>query len=147
MFKYLVFLGIVVFILTYLMVCSNPHDYQNKQYHKLYTLSFIPSEYRVKAQFYHDDIEKEYTYPYILKPYLFDSFSIGVKKINNKQDYIDYFKVFCKNYTMIEEYTNYENEVGITYIKTDKQYDYKTCVKRLNLYGMDNRVVFYETIY
>ena len=66
------FLLIIVFFftVTYLMISSNPHDYQVKQYNKLYTLSFIPKEFRIKANYYTKDIANQYPYPYILKPYI-----------------------------------------------------------------------------
>ena len=34
-----------------LMICSNPHDYQHCKYKKLYTLSFVPPEFRNFAIF------------------------------------------------------------------------------------------------
>ena len=98
------------------MICSNPHDYQLKQYNKLYTLSFVPKEFRVKADYYTKEIANQYYYPYILKPYICDSFSIGVTKINNEKQRDEYFKIFHPEFTMIESYTNFSYEVGITYI-------------------------------
>ena len=49
-----------------------------------------------------DDIVNEYTYPYVLKPYICDSFSIAVKKISNELEKEKYFKCFHKAFTMIE---------------------------------------------
>ncbi len=114
------------------MICSNPHDYQAKQYNKLYTLSFVPKEFRLKANYYSKEIVNEYSYPYILKPYICDSFSIGVKKINNDKQRNHYIKVFHPEYTMIEEYTDFLYEVGISYIYEDNRYKYTSCIKRNN---------------
>ncbi len=125
-------LCILFFITTYLMICSNPHDYQYCIYNKLYTLSFIPDEFRIDADYYSNENEKRFSYPYILKPYSYDSFSIGVKKINNDTERDFYLKTFHPEYTMIEEYTDYSNEIGITYILHNNKYQYVSCVKRTN---------------
>ena len=114
------------------MISSNPHDYQSKMYNKLYTLSFVPDEFRVKADYYNKDSVKNYNYPYILKPYICDSFSIGVKKINNSNQHDLYFKSFHPEYTMIETYTDYPYEIGITYIFEKNKYTYTSCIKRNN---------------
>lgn len=114
------------------MISSNPHDYQSKMYNKLYTLSFVPDEFRVKADYYNKDSVKNYSYPYILKPYICDSFSIGVKKINNSNQHDLYFKSFHPEYTMIETYTDYPYEIGITYIFEKNKYIYTSCIKRNN---------------
>ena len=128
------FLLIIVFFftVTYLMISSNPHDYQLKQYNKLYTLSFVPKEFRLKANYYTKDIANQYPYPYILKPYICDSFSIGVKKINNEKQRDAYFKIFHPEFTMIENYTNFSYEIGITYIFENNTYNYTSCIKRNN---------------
>jgi len=114
------------------MNCANPHDYQNKKYHKLYTLSFIPIEYRQRSSKYDDFLQNEYNYPYVLKPYVCDSFSIGVKKIMNDKERDEDFNTYHKEFTMIEEYTEFDQEVGITYMKEKTGYSYKSCVKRNN---------------
>ena len=128
----LVTLLIWFIIITYIMSCSNPHDYQNKQYHKLYTLSFIPQTYRVKSDFYSDKITSNYSYPYILKPFVCDSFSIGVKKIHNQREHLKYFNTYHPDRTYIEEYTPYVNEIGISYIKTKNKFHYLSCIQRIN---------------
>ena len=113
MFIYIVFLFIVT---TYLMICSNPHDYQHCKYNKLYTLSFVPSDFRLKAKYYTAENEQLFQYPYILKPYTCDSFSLGVEKINNAHERDNYLRTFHPEFTMIEEYTDFPNEIGITYL-------------------------------
>lgn len=119
-------------IITYLIICSNPHDYQSKYYNKLYTLSYIPKEFRFKSNYYNKDTIKLFNYPYVLKPYMCDSFSIGVKKINNVKERDLYLKTFQPEFTMIEEYTEYSNEIGISYLFKNNKYQYTSCVKRNN---------------
>tara|TARA_B100001758_G_scaffold171495_2_gene148411 strand:- start:17608 stop:18390 length:783 start_codon:yes stop_codon:yes gene_type:complete len=114
------------------MICSNPHDYQHATYNKLYTLSFIPKKFRLNADYYNTESVKQYSYPYILKPYVCDSFSIAVNKINNNSEHDSYFKKYHADYTMIEEYTDYPNEIGISYIFTNNTYNYVSCIKRTN---------------
>jgi D-alanine-D-alanine ligase-like ATP-grasp enzyme len=116
------------------MICSNPHDYQHRKYNKLYTLSFVPKEFRVKAKYYSAENEETFQYPYILKPYSCDSFSIGVKKINNSDERDAYLTTFHPEFTMIEEYTEYPNEIGVTYVFENNSYNYVSCVKRINHY-------------
>ena len=122
----------IFFIITYLIICSNPHDYQSKYYNKLYTLSYIPKEFRVKSNYYNKDTIQLFEYPYIFKPYICDSFSLGVKKINNDKERDYYLKTFQPEYTMIEEYTDYSNEIGISYLFNNNKYRYTSCVKRHN---------------
>ena len=129
---FLLLLLILLFIVPYIIICSNPHDYQCKYYNKLYTLSYIPKEFRVKSDYYNTNTVKLFTYPYILKPYICDSFSLGVKKINNNKERDHYFKYFHPGLTMIEEYTSYSNEIGISYIFNNNEYIYTSCVKRNN---------------
>ena len=45
------------------MISSNPHDYQSKMYNKLYTLSFVPTEFRIKADYYN---KHSLVYSYII---------------------------------------------------------------------------------
>ncbi len=128
----ILYIVILFFVTTYLMICSNPHDYQHSSYNKLYTLSFIPEDFRVKANYYTKENERSFQYPYVLKPYTYDSFSIGVKKINNDRERDEYFKCFRPDYTMIEEYTEYPNEIGVTYLFDSNTYTYVSCIKRTN---------------
>lgn len=127
-----IYIGFLFIITTYLMICSNPHDYQHCKYNKLYTLSFVPPEFRVKAKYYSAENEQTFQYPYILKPYTCDSFSIGVNKINNSHERDTYLRTFHPEFTMIEEYTDYPNEIGITYLFENNTYNYVSCVKRTN---------------
>lgn len=127
-----IYICILFFVSTYLMICSNPHDYQHCNYNKLYTLSFVPPKFRVKAKYYSAENEQTFQYPYILKPYTCDSFSIGVNKINNSHERDTYLRTFHPEFTMIEEYTDYPNEIGITYLFENNTYNYVSCVKRTN---------------
>ena len=119
-------------MICYIIICSNPHDYQSKYYNKLYTLSFIPKEFRLKSEYYNKKTIHLFKYPYIFKPYICDSFSIGVKKINNDKERDLYLKNFHPEYTMIEEYTNYPNEIGISYLFNNDTFTYTSCIKRNN---------------
>ena len=55
-----------------------------------------------------------------------------MKKINNDRERDEYFKCFRPDYTMIEEYTEYPNEIGVTYLFDSNTYTYVSCIKRTN---------------
>ena len=108
--KNIIFL-ISCFVVQYLIINSNP--YKDFDTDKMTILDYIPEEYKPKSEYF--DKNKEYKYPFIIKPTVCSRDGNGVKLIKNRIELQKYLKKNINVKLMVQEYIDNNKEIGISY--------------------------------
>jgi hypothetical protein len=107
--------SLILFIIIWIILLNiNPFNINENKYT---LLQYIPEEFSLKTHMLKDINIHILKYPVIFKPIICSKCSRGVILINNIEEANKYIQ--NKNITniMVQDYTNYNNEIGILYEK------------------------------
>lgn len=103
------------FIIYILFINVNPYY---TDFNKCKTLSYIPKEYKPHTFLYNENVDlSSLKYPIIFKPNVCSGLSDNVKIINSVKEANDYIDKNDKNEIIIQEFMDYNIELGVLYEK------------------------------
>jgi hypothetical protein len=107
------FLCIIIFffVIQYLIINTNP--YKNFDSDKMSILNYISDEYKPKSEYFNKN--KNYEFPYILKPTVCSRTSKDVSLISNEKELKNYLQNSNLNELMYQGFIDTDYEVGIFY--------------------------------
>jgi hypothetical protein len=110
--KIYLILSLIIF-LYYCFISANPwKEYMTKA--KIY--DYIPVEYKLKQQIVDKNTDlSKLKYPLIFKPIICNGTNKNIKKINNKNEALDYIKNSKEEKIIVQEFYDSKYEVGLLY--------------------------------
>jgi hypothetical protein len=142
---YTIFLVLLLCFLIFQYIFINSNPYRNFNTNKLTILNFISDKYKPPSEYYNP--QKEYRYPFILKPVVCTGNSSKVSLIKNSKQLTNYFTHNKISKTMYQEYIDSNYEVGILYERnplkkngTIKSIVLRTFLKRDIIYLEGNKL-------
>jgi len=103
------------FIIYILFINVNPYY---TDFDKCKTLSYIPEKYKPHTFLYNENVDlSSLKYPIIFKPNVCSGLSTNVKIIHNVKEAKEYIDKHNVNEILIQEFIDYDTELGILYEK------------------------------